>query len=403
MRVWRTISRVNKQGSYLYNESVRGIFRLAFRFLAICSGGPARFTAAVGLFGIALAVAGLIVGLAITRGFQDELRSRLLLETPHITITTDDRIPIANWLDIQAKVLEAVDNVEITSSAVVPAMIIGETTTAYALISVKYNADGDTGVAVGTELAKKLGLASGHEAEAVVATADGDGRKVRLRLTSIFSSGLYVTDSTVIRVSPIEFAAITGRQNVAPDQLQVKLRDPFTAASVAESIRISIGSGYSVVEWQDANGALFSALDVERRLAFGLIALIAIIAASSVSSSIAILATERKGDIAVLRACGADAATIRTIFLLQSAFIGIIGSTSGIAVGLLVCWAANYFELARVSSEIYMISGITLAPTLTEVAFATASMLVVTMFAGIYPATMASRVKPMDDLRRHLT
>ncbi|CAN5717186.1 lipoprotein-releasing ABC transporter permease subunit [soil metagenome] len=383
---------------------MRSIFRLAFRSLAFRSGGPARFTAAAGLFGIALAVAGLIIALALTRGYQDELRSKLLAETPHIIVTANDGGPIDDWLAIKPKVTHAVGTADITGSTAVPAIIIGETTTAYALITVKHNgaADHAAGVAVGSELAKRLGLAPGDDAEAVVSAADGDARRVRLRITSIFASGLYYTDSMVIRVSPEEFAAISGIQNVTPDELHITLRDPFQAASAADSIRTAIGGEYSIVEWQEANRALFSALDLERRLAFGLIALIAVIAASSVSSSIAIWVTERRGDIAVLRACGANAATIRIIFLLQSGFIGVIGSATGIAVGLFACWAVNTFELATVSAELYMISRITLAPTLVEVAFAAMLMLMVTILAGIYPSILASREKPMEDLRRHL-
>ncbi len=383
---------------------MRSIFRLAFRSLAIRSGGPARFTAAAGLFGIALAVAGLVVALALTRGYQDELRSNLLAETPHITVTANDGGPINDWLAIKHKIIDAIDVADVTGSTAVPAMIIGETSTAYALITVKHHgaADDGTGVAVGAELAKRLGLAAGGDAEAVVSAAEGDARRVRLRITSIFASGLYETDSMVIRVSPNEFAAITGIQDVTPNELHITLRDPFLAASAADSIRTAISGEYSIVEWQEANRALFSALDLERRLAFGLIALIAVIAASSVSSSIAILVTERRGDIAVLRACGAKAATIRIIFLLQSAFIGVLGSAAGIAVGMFACWAVNTFELATVSSELYMISRITLAPTLLEVAFAATLMLTVTILAGIYPSILASRVKPMEDLRRHL-
>ena len=369
---------------------------LAFRYFRARRKSLARFTAVVAVVGIAAGVASLILANALAKGFADEMQSKILANTAHISIFAADGAEIYDWQTIKNKV-ETIENVEnIVPTSYENALIVGETETSYAILKVQNSIQGSN-VAVGAKLAEKLNLKIGDTAE--IATIENQ-KPSRVRVVEIFQTGLYDYDATWIRVAPENFARLHNQETFTPTILSVSVKDIYRANETATEIRRNLGAKYKVVDWQEANQPLFAALSLERKVALAIIALIIFIAALNITTTLALLVNERKLDIAVLRTCGAKSKSLILIFLLEGLFLGLIGILIGVIVGLLGCWAGNRFKLISLSAEIYSLNHISFAPTLSNVLLIITGAFFLCLAATAYPAFKAGKIKPLENLRR---
>ena len=372
--------------------------RLAIRYFRARRKSLARFTAVVAVVGIAAGVAALILANALAKGFADEMQSKILANTAHISIFAADGAEIFDWQTIKNKV-ETIENVtSIAPTTYENALLIGETETSYAILKVQNSPNvSGSNIAVGAKLAEKLNLKIGDTAE--IATIENQ-TPARVHVAEIFQTGLYDYDATWIYISPENFARLHRRTNFTPTVLSVSVADIYRANETASEIRENLGEKFKVVDWQEANQPLFAALSLERKVALAIIALIIFIAALNITTTLALLVNERKLDIAVLRTCGAKAKSLVIIFLLEGLFLGFGGIFFGVIIGLLGCFAGNYFKLISLSAEVYSLNHISFAPTLPSVALIIFGAFFLCLAATVYPAFKASRIKPLENFRR---
>ena len=372
--------------------------RLAFRYFHARRKSLARFTAVVAVVGIAAGVAALILANALAKGFADEMQSKILANTAHVSIFAADGAEISDWQTIKEKVatLENVAVIEPTSYE--NALLIGETETSYAILKVQSSPNvSGSNIAVGAKLAEKLNLKLGDAAE--IATIENQ-TPARVHVTEIFQTGLYDYDATWIYISPENFARLHRQTDFTPTVLSVSVADIYRADATANAIRESLGGKFKVVDWQEANQPLFAALSLERKVALAIIGLIIFIAALNITTTLALLVNERKLDIAVLRTCGAKSKSLILIFLLEGLFLGFVGISCGVIVGLLGCLAGNHFKLIRLSAEVYSLNHISFAPTLSNVLLIIFGAFFLCLAATVYPAFKASKIKPLENFRQ---
>ncbi|MBX3243650.1 MAG: ABC transporter permease [Acidobacteria bacterium] len=373
------------------------MLKLAVRFLDLRRGGPARFTAVLGVLGIAAAVAGVIVTSAVTRGFHSALTEKLLASTPHINVFRHDGNHIADGTDIRQKLSELKEVEEVSGSASVQTVIVGNENRAFAVLT---SADSDerSGVRIGRELADRIGVKSGDWAEMLV-FAEGDSpRKTRIFITEVIDSGIYDVDSVTVNASAAEFAAITASETFIPYELRLKLKDPMISETLAEGIREMLGKEFRVLGWQEANRPVLSALDLESKAAFLIFLFVGIIAAANIAAAILLLVAERRADIAVLRSCGMRTRNVAVIFLFQAMIVGSLGAFLGIILGFGICFVLNDLWTINVPGEIYLVSEFALLPMWTDIVFLLPAVILLSAVAGLYPALAAARIKPIEDL-----
>lgn len=380
--------------------------KLAWKYFRARRKSLARLTAAAAIVGIAVGVASLIAAQSLAYGFQDEMRDKILANTPHISVISPDATEISNWREIKSN-LENTENIEtIVPTAFENALIIGETQTSYAVLKVQdQTAGGNSGaedltgskVAVGARLAEKLNLKIGDAAE--ILTLDNQ-TPTRARIAEIFETGLYDYDSTWIRVSPEFFAHLHGRQIFTPVVLSISVGDIYRTDETAAEIRAKLGENFKVVDWQEANRPLFAALSLERKVSLAIISLIVLISALNITTTLALLVGERQLDIAILRTCGATPKNILIIFLFEGFILGLIGVFCGVILGLSVCAAGSYFKIINLSAEVYALSSVPFHPRLLNIILIVVTAFALCLTAALYPAFRASRVKPLENLRR---
>ncbi|HEX8735540.1 MAG TPA: ABC transporter permease [Pyrinomonadaceae bacterium] len=424
--------------------------KLAWKYSRARRKSLARFTAIVAVVGIASGVAALIVAQALSRGFADEMRDKILSNTAHITIFRRDLAEISDWENLKAN-LEKIENIKaVEATTYESALITGQKSTSYCILramsepsavaggltrkenSPQMNTDSHgfeienktqskseisnfkfqiedqspksevrpIKISIGAELAEKTGLQIDDEAEIIFPdSGDYAPKSARVLVKRIFRTGLYDYDSTWIYVSFEDFAKLAGKPKFAPTVLSVSVRDIYAADQTSGEIRRILGDEYKVLDWQEANRPLFAALSLERKLTLAIISLIIFIAVLNITTTLALLVNERRLDIAVLRTCGARTRSLITIFLLEGLFLGAVGIVSGSGLGLLLCFAGNRFRIISLPPDVYSLSYIPLAPLASDVFVIAAIAFALSLAATVYPAFRAARLKPLENLR----
>ena len=389
--------------------------KIAWKYFRARRRSLARFTAIVAVVGIAAGVASLILAQALARGFRNEMQEKILGNTAHITIFRNDGTEISDWQEVKNS-LEKLDNVrEVSPTTYESVLIVGAKTTSYAILRLTENLQTENGkrkmenggadsaatieISVGAELADRAGLKIGGEADIIVPAQNNFApQTVRVLVANTFRTGLYDYDSTWIRVSPENLKRIDGR-DFAPTILNIAVKDIYSADKTAQKIRSVLPSDFKVLDWQEANRPLFAALSLERKTALAIIALIVLIAALNITTTLVLLVGERRFDIAILRTCGAQTKSLILIFLIEGVFLGVTGIICGVILGLAGCFAVNYFHLIRLPADVYALSFVPLISDCKDVFLTAAIAFMLSLAAAIYPAWRAARIKPLENLR----
>ncbi|HSK72663.1 MAG TPA: ABC transporter permease [Pyrinomonadaceae bacterium] len=386
--------------------------KLAWKYFRSRRKSLARFTSIVAVVGIAVGVASLIIAQALARGFQDEMRDKILSNTAHISIFLRDGTEIFNWQEITQD-LEKFENIaNVTPTTYESVIITGANAISYGVLRVqspktipdsKFQIpnpeDQSIEISIGAELAEKTGLKIGDETEIISFENELAPKTTSVLVKDIFQTGLFEYDATWIYISPSEFVELSGQKNFTPTILSVSVRDIYEADKTAQNIRGNLGESFRVIDWQEANQPLFAALSLERKVSLAIISLIVFIAVLNITTTLALLVNERKFDIAILRTCGAKTKSLVSVFLIEGLFLGFLGISFGVILGLLGCFLGNYFRIINLPAEVYSLSYIPFHPTSGNVLLIILIAFVLCLAATVYPAFRASRIKPLENLR----
>ena len=387
--------------------------KFALKFFRAKRKSPARFTSIVAVVGIAVGVASLIAAQSLARGFQDEMRDKILANTAQISIFRSDGAEINNWQTIGERIGQEKNIESVAPASFANAVITTAQTNNYALLITSANEkprvannelpdennEQKIAAAVGRELARKANLRIGDEAEIITFDRQDAPQTTAVVITEITETGLYEYDSTRIFVTPESFAALNGKNYFAPTILNVSLEDIYAANRTAAEIQNIVGADFRVLSWQEANQPLFAALSLERKVSLAIISLIIFIAVLNITTTLALLINERKSDIAVLRTCGAKTFDLILIFLFQGLFLGAAGIFFGLLGGLLICLLGNRFQIIKLDAQVYSLAAIPFHPSFADISLVLMIAFILCVTATIFPAYRAAKIKPLENLR----
>ena len=386
----------------------------------------------IALGGVTVGVSALVIVIGVMSGMQEDLKGKILESSPHVWVLQNGpNLRMDDW-ETWADRVRHIDDVE----AVAP--FVQTTVTAlhdgYSQSADMYGvalapggppvtdmeariqegahdlgptASGLPPVLMGSRLAAGMGVFNGDTLTLIAfekLTVDIMGMPSpsmrQYEVTGTFTTGMYDYDIKNIYV-PIkasqEQLGILDSDRVSG--LGVRVRDPDEASSVSDSIQSALGNAFYAVSWQTTNAALFSALELEKLAMYLILTLIVVVAAFNIVSTLVMVVVDRTREIGILKSMGMTDRMILRIFMLQGLSIGVIGTTLGTALGLVLAWVLDTFEIISIPPDVYFVEKLPVSVHATDVGMIVAVSLLIAFLATIYPARKASQLQPVRAIR----
>ncbi len=386
----------------------------------------------ISVVGVAVGVTALIVVLAVMNGFHEDLRNRILGVTSHV-IVGDFSGPIPNH-EVVRELVDGEKGVVASTPFVYTQVMISsgrnvsgailrgiDPLTAHRVINIQESMvqgglgdlkHGDEkhgedpvqpGIFLGVELANNLGVRHGDWVTVISPsgrlTPLGQAPRSKLfQIVGIIHSGMYEYDNTLAYIhigAAQRFLAIGD----AVTGIEVKVHDIYKAQEVSGALRERLGHTFWVRDWMQMNQNLFAALRLEKVVMFIILTLIILVAAFNIVSSLIMLVMEKTKDIAILKAMGATTASIRKIFVMEGALIGVSGTILGLLGGYGLCSLLSRYQFVELPRDVYYLSTLPVKMQFSDVALIGFSAIVISLLATLYPSRQAAKMEPSEALR----
>jgi lipoprotein-releasing system permease protein len=393
--------------------------------------GFISFISGVSMLGIALGVAALIIVLSVMNGFQKEVRDRMLGVISHIEVfapggsalpdlaqtlaevrQNPQVVGAAPFIAAQALLARGEDMKGVLVRGIDPALEGNVTDLAAQLKDSVFPKllSGEFGVVLGGELARAMGVRAGDTVTLIapsgqVTPAGVVPRLKQMTVVGTFDSGHFEFDSALVLMHQDDAGRIFRLEG--PTGIRVKLQDLHLARQVATQLVASLSGDLLVRDWTRQNRTWFAAVQLEKRMMFIILTLIVAVAAFNLVSTLVMTVTDKRADIAILRTLGASPASIMGVFMVQGAMVGVIGTLSGLALGLGVAFNIDvivpalerWLNASFLPTDIYLISRMPSEPQYADIMPIAVISLVLAFLATLYPSWRASRVNPAEALR----
>jgi putative ABC transport system permease protein len=185
------------------------------------------------------------------------------------------------------------------------------------------------------------------------------------------------------------------------DRVDLALQPDATIESAQSEMRQLLGAGFQV-DVPSARGAQFEAMTAAYSIMVSISSLFALfIGMFIIYNAFAIAVTQRRSEIGILRALGATRRQVRTLFLLESAVTGLVGSLGGLVFGLIIARGIAA-SIGTLMADVYGVAqradAVAASPWLLGLALAIGVATSVT--AALIPARQAARVDPVQALQK---
>ena len=379
--------------------------------------------------GVTVGVMALIVVIAVMTGFEYDLKSRILGVESHIVIMRHNG-PFSDYRNILEHV-ENTDGVEAATPFINSQVILRSSLSLSGAVlrgidpdsadrviknldkvSLKNLKETDqrksTSIAMpaiilGKELAKNLGVMQGDPVHLIsprgmISPIGHIPTMKRFKVAGLFESGMYEYDRSLAYIH-IKDAQKILRMGDSVNGIEVRVNDIYNARDIAVRIVKELGFQYWARDWMQMNQNLFSALKLEKTVMFIILALIVLVAAFNIASTLIMMVMEKTKDIAILKAMGATDKSIRKIFVFKGIVIGSIGTILGVCLGFILCTVLKYYQFIELPGDVYYITTLPVKLELLDVVMIASAAMAISFLATLYPARQASKLDPVEAIR----
>lgn len=429
---------------------------IAWRYLRSRRGSRLlSFISVIAVAGVAVGVSALIVIMGVMNGLQTDLREKILVGSPDIRVLTyGESLRLENWPVTMEKVRGVANVVDAAPFVItqglatagkghieavsIGGLVPGDSGTAQVTTIRDHAAPGaflfkttdgrDNGVVLGRLLADRLGaypgmritiLTLGNNDAAAAGAALGMGalpgmpgavgavpgigggilpRVQQFEVTGTFETLMYEYDNNYAYVA-LPYAQRLAGLDSAVTGIEVKTTDRWVAPDVATTLVEMLGWPYRAEDWQQQNSSLFRALKLEKLGMSVILALIIMVAAFNIVSTLTMVVRDKTREIGILKAMGMRADSIRRIFLLQGAFIGAAGTGMGLVLGLGTGLALERWKLIALDPSVYFIDHLPVRLEFGDVSLIVLLSVGVAVLATLHPAATAAKLYPIEAIR----
>ncbi|MFV9876232.1 MAG: lipoprotein-releasing ABC transporter permease subunit [Rickettsiales endosymbiont of Dermacentor nuttalli] len=379
--------------------------------------------------GVTLGVAALIVVMSVMNGFHMEISNKMTGFNGDINIykpkgfidnfellidqiSKDNEVILATPL-VEAQVMAA--SAGFAAGAYVKGIKVedlkNKTIVANNIISGNIEFLDNNSVILGNELAASLHIGVGDLVTLISPQATNTiigmiPRSKVYRVAALFKTNMYLYDNSNLFMF-LEQAQLFFRMPERVNTIEVMISDPNHALEVSERLAVNLGTEYSVSNWQITNASFFQVLKIERVVMFLILALIIVVAAFNIISSLIMLVKEKNKAIAILRTMGISRSSILRIFFICGSTIGIAGTIAGTVLGLsfalnintIKVWLEKLTGTTIFDPVIYYLSSLPCDVQNSDIIKVILLALLLSFLATIYPACRAARTNPAESLR----
>jgi lipoprotein-releasing system permease protein len=232
-------------------------------------------------------------------------------------------------------------------------------------------------------------------------------------IVDVFKSGMSEYDSSLVFCNLDYLQQVRGMVDPTTGEraftsIQIKLKDYRDADEVVERLRAAFPAGmYSIRTWEQKQGPLLAAVEVESAILNVLLFLIIAVAGFGILAIFFMIVVEKTRDIGILKSLGASRQGVMSIFLSYGLSLGMVGSGVGTAAGLLFVYYINEIEAAitwitghKVFDErIYYFPSIPTHVNPMMVLWVSLGAMLIAVLASILPARRAASLQPVRALR----
>ncbi len=391
----------------------------------------------ISVVGVMIGVMTLNIVLAVMTGFEEDLRDRILGFNPHIVVVSyagairDADKVLATVRDTPGVVAAAplvYSQVMLTTGQSVSGVVVrgvppgddaaivdlkghlssGSIDRLGAEFEVPPSGDSKTptkltGVIIGQELAKQLGVDVGDPVSVVspMGTASPVGmipKVKRFAVAGTFDSGMFDYDSSLIYMSLGDAQRFFGLGD-AITGVEVRVGDIYHAQDVARRIEAGLGTPYRARDWMEVNRNLFLAFRLEKAVYFIVLLLIVLVAAFNIIATLIMIVMEKRKDIAILKCMGATNRSIARIFMLKGAIVGAVGTALGVVGGYAGCWLLARYQFVELPKDVFYVSTLPVRVYGENFLLVALASVTICLLATIYPARQAAGLAPVEVIR----
>jgi len=378
--------------------------------------------------GVTVGVMALIVVIAVMAGFESDLKSRILGIESHLVIMshggqmTDYQQTLKNVGShegvIAATPFIYTQTMLRSSTGISGAVLRGiDPDSVKDVISVfedvvppqkhdKIEAEQNNevpSIVLGKELARRLGVTRSDTVylispAGILSPIGHVPAMKRFQVSDIFESGMYEYDGSLAFIH-LEDAQKILRMVDSVTGIEVRVKDIYKAGDIAEKIVGKLGFPYWARDWTQMNQNLFAALKLEKTVMFIILALIILVAAFNIASTLIMMVMEKTRDIAILKAMGATDKSIGKIFVIKGVVIGGIGTFIGVTLGYVLCKLLEKYKFIELPGDVYYITTLPVRMELLDIVLIATAAIVICFLATLYPARQASKLNPVEAIR----
>ncbi len=382
----------------------------------------------ISIMGIALGVMALVVVIAVMSGFEKELKKKILGNTAHIMVMKYGGA-IKNYDSLTTTISKLSGVKEAAPFILSQAMLTrgrqvsgagirgidqnhdplrkkleGMLVDGHYFSTGKDNKNSSPEIILGSELAKNLGVKPGSNLRLVAPSGSPTPlglipRMQRFSVVGTYTSGMYQYDSALAYTTLAaaqKFFALPGQVS----GIAVEVTNIYNSGEIAKEIQQELAYPYWARDWISMNRNLFTALKLERITMFIILALIIMVAAFNIISTLIMVVMEKHKEIAILKTMGLSAYRVMRIFVWEGMIIGFAGTLLGLAGSMVICELLKRYDFITLPGDVYYFeTSLPVDLQLFHLAATATLSLVLAFIATLYPSYRASRLLPAEALR----